>query len=225
MKEGINYVKQTKLRTGRIPDYTFLLPKDERLHMDVKFPLAAHSEYVEASSDDERHEAAKRLRAAVRSHVKSLVEREGYLDEQETIGCVLMFIPNDGVYAAIHEHCRDEADGAMEKGILICSPSTLLAVLVIVRKAMDTFALERSAHEILDVLGTFEAQWGKFTDAITTVSNRADMLRKGVDELMPGGTRRRLMDRQLDTIEHLRESSSMGSGEQRELGAGLTGPP
>lgn len=217
MKEHVNYVKQTKLRTGKIPDYTFLLPKGERLHMDVKFPLAAHSEYVEASSEDERNEAAKKLRVAVRVHVDGLVGRDGYLDSQETVGCVLMFIPNDGVYAAIHEHGRDEADKALEKGVLICSPSTLLAVLVIVRKAMDTFALERSAQEILDVLGSFETQWEKFTDAIATASSRADLLRKGMDELMPGGTRRRMMDKQLDKIDHLRESSALNSDQQEEL--------
>ena len=83
-----------------------------------------------------------------------------------------MFIPNDGLYASIHERCRDETDKALEKGVLICSPSTLLAVLVIVRKAMDTFALERSAQEILGVLGAFETQWEKFTEAIATVSNQ-----------------------------------------------------
>ena len=217
MKENVNYLKQTKLPTGKIPDYTFLLPKDERLHMDVKFPLAAHSEYVEAASESERREATKRLRLAVRSHVNGLVGRDGYLDTQETVGCVLMFIPNDGLYASIHESCRDETDRALEKGVLICSPSTLLAVLVIVRKAMDTFALERSAQEILGVLGAFETQWDKFTEAITTVSNRADLLRRGVDELMPGGTRRRMMDKQLGKIEHLRESSALNSDDREEL--------
>ncbi len=216
MKEGVNYLRQTKLRTGKIPDYTFLLPKEETLHMDVKFPLEAHAEYVNAPSDGARLEATKKLRLAVRSHVTGLVGREGYLDERETIGCVLMFIPNDGVYAAIHEHCQNEIDRALERGVLICSPSTLLAVLVIVRKAMDTFALERSAQEILSVLGAFETQWDKFTDAISTVSNRADLLRRGVDELMPGGTRRRMMDRQLDKIDDLRESNALNSGQDEE---------
>ena len=220
MKENVNYLKQTKLPTGRIPDYTFLLPKGERLHMDVKFPWAAHSEYPEAASESERHAAAKKLRLAVRDHVNCLVGRDGYLDSQEAVGCVLMFIPNDGLYASIHEGCRDETDHALEKGVLICSPSTLLAVLFIVRKAMDTFALERSAQEILGVLGEFETQWDKFTAAITTVSNRADLLRKGVDELMPGGTRRRVMDRQLGKIEHLRESSALNSDRCEEPEAG-----
>ena len=217
MKEGISYLRQTKVASGRVPDYTFLLPKNEKLHMDVKFPLAAHAEYLEASSDGVRNEAARKLRQAVRSDVSSLVGREGYLDPQETIDCVLMFIPHDGVYAAIHEHCRDEVDRALEQGVLICSPSTLLAVLVIVRKAMDTFALERSAQEILEVLGTFETQWDKFTEAIETVSGRADSLRKSVDQLMPGGTRRNMLEKQLEKINLLRESNALKSDDREEL--------
>ena len=217
MKENVNYLKQTKLPTGKIPDYTFLLPKDEKLHMDVKFPLDAHSAAVEAASESERQKATKRLRLAVRSHVDELVGRDGYLDSQETVGCVLMFIPNDGLYASIHEKCGDVTDKALEKGVLICSPSTLLAVLVIVRKAMDTFALERSAQEVLAVLGKFQTQWDKFTAAITTVANRADLLRKGVDEIMPGGTRRSMMDKQIGQIERLRESNALNTDNREEL--------
>ena len=67
------------------------------------------------------------------------------------------------------------------------------------------------------MLGAFETQWDKFTEAITTVSNRADLLRRGVDELMPGGTRRRMMDKQLGKIEHLRESSALNSDNREEL--------
>ena len=221
MKEGISYLKQTKLPSGKVPDYTFLLPKSEKLHMDVKFPLSAYSEYLDASSNNVRDEAVRKLREAVRKDVTSLVGREGYLDSQETIDCVLMFIPHDGVYAAIHEHCRDQVDGALEQGVLICSPSTLLAVLVIVRKAMDTFALERSAQEILDVLGTFETQWSKFTEAIETVSSRADSLKRSVDQLMPGGTRRNMLEKQLGKIDHLRESRALNSDDREELEAGL----
>ena len=35
--EGINYVKQTAQDNG-IPDFTFFLPKDKKVNMDVKFP-------------------------------------------------------------------------------------------------------------------------------------------------------------------------------------------
>jgi len=38
--EGVNYIKQKKLAsTTTKPDFTFLLPNDNKINMDVKFPL------------------------------------------------------------------------------------------------------------------------------------------------------------------------------------------
>ena len=37
--EGTSYLKQTKLASGGVPDYTFPLPTGHVVHMDVKFPI------------------------------------------------------------------------------------------------------------------------------------------------------------------------------------------
>lgn len=37
------------------------------------------------------------------------------------------------------------------------------------RQAVDNFRLERTAGEILNVLATFEKQWGDFTDKMTAL--------------------------------------------------------
>ena len=51
--EGVNYRKQHAIATG-IPDFTFLLPDDLCLHMDVKFPLDNYLRYLEAEGDIEQ---------------------------------------------------------------------------------------------------------------------------------------------------------------------------
>ena len=45
----------------------------------------------------------------------------------------------------------------------MCSPLTLFAVLAVVRQAIDSFRTERTASEILDVLGGFREQWDAFS--------------------------------------------------------------
>ena len=46
--EGINYLKQKSLETSQSrPDYTFLLPQNLKLNMDVKFPLDNYLHYLE----------------------------------------------------------------------------------------------------------------------------------------------------------------------------------
>lgn len=221
LKEGVSYVKQTTISSGGRPDYTFLMPKNEKLHMDVKFPLDAYARYVEADSDGDRREAAKEFKGALRGHIGALSRREGYMASRDTLDCVLMFIPNDSVYAFIQEDdgCRALSAEALSKGVLICSPSTLLAVLVIVRKAMDTFALQRSSDQVLESLGEFQKEWGKFAAAIDTVKGRLDTLENGVQQLLPGGTRRNVLERQLDAIERLRAMSGSDSRQAQQLAA------
>jgi len=53
--ENVNYRKQRALDTGRgIPDYTFFLPNNLLLHMDVKFPLDNYVRFCDATTDLER---------------------------------------------------------------------------------------------------------------------------------------------------------------------------
>jgi DNA recombination protein RmuC len=157
--EGVNYRKQTTLAGAGRPDYTFLLPNGLVMHMDVKFPLDNYVRNLEADNDVERARYRDQFLRDVRDRVKELTAR-GYLDAaDETVDCLLLFIPNEQVYAFVQEHDRDAIDDAMRKKIVLCSPLTLYAVLAVVRQAVDNFRLERTSNEILGLLHDFSLQW------------------------------------------------------------------
>lgn len=203
--EGVNYRKQETTAAGTRPDFTFLLPDGQRLHMDVKFPLESYARHLEAESELEERQAIKDFGRAVRAHIKQIAAREAYRDAATTVGYVLMFIPNDGVYAFIHEHCREVFDEALGSQVVICSPSTLFAMLSLVRQAMDTVSLERSSREILDHLACFAEQWQKYSEQFDLVGRHLDRLTGAFDEL--SGTRSRQLEKQLDRIEDLKQRS------------------
>ena len=203
--EGVNYLKQETTAAGTRPDFTFLLPNGQRLHMDVKFPLESYARHLEAESELEERQAIKDFGRAVRAHIKQIAAREAYRDAATTVGYVLMFIPNDGVYAFIHEHCREVFDEALGSQVVICSPSTLFAMLSLVRQAMDTVSLERSSREILDHLACFAEQWQKYSEQFDLVGRHLDRLTGAFDEL--SGTRSRQLEKQLDRIEDLKQRS------------------
>ena len=203
--EGVNYLKQKPTAAGTRPDFTFLLPDGQMLHMDVKFPLEGYARYLDAPSDLEKQEALRNFGAAVRRHVKDLANREAYKESITTVGYLLMFIPNDGVYAFLHEHHRDVFDDALEARVVICAPSTLFAMLSLVRQAMDTIALERSSQEILDHLSCFSDQWQRYIDQFDLVKRHLGRLNTAFDELST--TRRRQLERQLDRIEEIKNRS------------------
>ena len=209
MVEGVSYRKQKTTSAGTRPDFTFLLPDGQVLHMDVKFPLEAYARYVEASTDLERQKALRDFGTAVKGHVRALACREAYKDPAATVGYVLMFIPNDGVYAFIHDHHRGVFDEALDSRVVICSPSTLFAMLALVRQAMDTLAMERSSREILDHLACFADQWQRYVDQFGLVGRHLGRLNSAFEDLST--TRRNQLERQLDRIEELKNRSGQES--------------
>ena len=53
--EGINYLKQQAADSaGNRPDYTFMMPNNLKLNMDVKFPLDNYMKYIDTDSETDR---------------------------------------------------------------------------------------------------------------------------------------------------------------------------
>jgi DNA recombination protein RmuC len=211
--EGISYRKQSATAAGTVPDFTFMLPGDRVLHMDVKFPVDNYLRYLEASSERERDQHAIAFVRDVRARVRELSGRV-YIDPDGTLDEVLLFIPNEAVYAFAHQHDRDLLDVALQQKVVLCSPSTLFSVLAVIRQAVEQTRLQRTSDEILACLAAFEQQWGKFSDALDKVGRGLDTVRRSWDDL--AGTRRRQLERQLDRVGELRTRRGLG----RDEGAG-----
>lgn len=221
MVEGVTYRKQTGIAGGAIPDVTFLLPGGRHLHMDVKFPVDNYLRHLEATTDAERDATAKAFLRDVRSRVKELSGR-GYIDPDATLDEVLLFIPNESVWAFIHEQDPQLIDTALGQKVVLCSPVSLFAVLAVIRQAVEQTRLARTSDEILQCLSAFRQQWTKYADAVDVVEKRFASVQKGFDELT--GTRRRQLERQLDRVEDLRNQRglpelppALGDGEGEAL--------
>ncbi len=200
--EGVNYRPQVTTRSGTRPDITFLLPGDQVVHMDVKFPLGRYLSMLEATSEADREAERTAFLRSVRDRVKELDGR-GYIDAEDgTLDCVLLFIPNEQVYGFVHEHDPSLLDDALARKVVLCSPTTLFAVLAVIRQTVESFALERTSDEILQLLGGFAKQWGAFTDGLDKLGRGLETTQKAYDALST--TRRTQLERQLDRVEELR---------------------
>ena len=200
--EGVSYVKQRATRHGTVPDLTFLLPGGHHLHMDVKFPIANYTRYLDAASDAERDALRGAFLRDVRSRVRELTGR-GYVDPAGgTLDFVLLFLPNEAIYSFVHEHDVALIDDALAQRVVLCSPLTLYAVLAVVRRAGEAAALERTSGEVLAVLGSFTQEWGRFCDSLDKVGRAGDAVERAYGEL--AGTRRRALERPLARVDELR---------------------
>ena len=154
----------------------------------------------------------------MRAKVKELAGRAYTSSDAETVDCVLLFIPNEQLYGFIQEHDAAVLEHALGHKIVMCSPLTLFAVLAVVRQAVDSFRLERTTSEILDVLGSFSKQW----DGVRRPDGHARQAAR--EHRRPrttssSGTRRRQLERQLDRIEDLRTDQALAITRPRADGS------
>lgn len=209
--EGIQYRKQLTIEPGR-PDYTFNLPGETKLYMDVKFPLDNYSLFVSAETDPERDAARKQFLTDVKNHVKGLASRSySESSSDTTIDFVLLFVPNEAVYKFIHEEDSSIINDALNKKLVICSPITLYAVLGVINQATKSFEIEKSAQELMVLLGKFESEWKKFVEQMAKVGKNLDTAKTSFGDLE--GVRQRKLDDAMNKVQDLKRGALGAAGE------------
>lgn len=204
--EGINYLKQ-KTENGGRPDFTFLLPNNLKINMDVKFPLSNYLGYLEAESEIEQNNLKAQFLKDVRKRIKEVTNREYINPSQNTVDYVIVFIPNEQVYTFINEYDRELLDDALKAKVILSSPVTLYAVLAVIRQAVDNFNLERTASEILSLLSEFYNQWEKFKAGMEKMGRRLDDAQREYQDLITTRTNR--LEKPLIKIQNIRESDEL----------------
>lgn len=219
--EGINYKKQREL-SGNRPDFTFLLPRDKTLNMDVKFPFDNYLRYLEAGSEPEKENYKGAFFKDVRERVREVATRDYINPEAQTVDYVLVFIPNEQLYGFILENQTNFIDEALRSKVIPCSPLTLYAILSVIRQGIDNFQLEQGASRMLALMGRFAKQWDEFVKGFEKMGKRIEDAQKEFDTLMT--TRRMQLERPLAQIEELRRQKGIAEGEWA-LGPGPEPPP
>lgn len=205
--EKVNYVKQKATSEGKIPDFTFFLPKNLVLNMDAKFPLDNYMRYLEADNNTEKEKFCKDFLRDAKSRVKEIRGREYINPSGGTVDYVLLFIPNEQVYAFIHEMDSSILDDAIREKVVFCSPVTLFAVLAVIRQAVENFSLEETSNEILELIGNFKKQWGLFQKSVEILGTRLDGVHKAYDDMT--GVRKRQLEKPLAKMDEIRAARGL----------------
>jgi DNA recombination protein RmuC len=141
------YTLSNKLR----PDCVVFLPDQRPLVIDSKFPLEAVTAYRDAKTDDERKQAAGRLRQDVSKHVSDIAAK--YLIPGETQDMAFMFVPSESMYAELHEEFDDLVQKAFRAKVVIISPSLLMLAIQLVRQTQRDARMREAADQIRDEVG------------------------------------------------------------------------
>jgi DNA recombination protein RmuC len=203
--QDINYYKQKTLQnSAQRPDFTFILPNDQKVNMDVKFPFNNYWLYLETDNPEEKDKYKKMFLKDVKSRIKEITSRDYINPDDNTIDFVIMFIPNEQVYAFINESDNTILDDAIKNKVALCSPLTLFAILAVIRQAIDNFNIERTANQILALMGKFYKQWGMYIGSQDKIGKALEAAQKEYFNLI--NTRRNQFEKILEQIEQLRQS-------------------
>jgi DNA recombination protein RmuC len=141
-----SYEFQFTLSNRTRPDCCIFLPEQPVLVVDAKFPLEAVTAYRSAASDDERKQAAARLRSDVGKHVADIASK--YMIPGETQDVAFMFVPSESVYAELHEEFDDVVQKAFRARVMIVSPMMLMLAIQVVQQMQRDSRMREAATQI-----------------------------------------------------------------------------
>jgi DNA recombination protein RmuC len=162
------YEFQASLANRSRPDCLIRLPGDDRpLVIDAKFPLESFAALREAKSDEQRQQAAKRVRQDLQVHIRDIAEK--YLLPGETQDLALMFVPSEALYADLSEQFEDLVQRAHRTRVLIVSPSLLVMAIQVAQAIVRDAAVRDQARLI-------QVEVGRLMEDVRRVGERATKL-------------------------------------------------
>lgn len=130
------------------PDMIVRMPDQRMLVVDVKTPLDAYLEAVEAKNDSQRKLGLERHAKNVRAHIRMLAAKAYWDQFDESPEFVILFIPGDQFLSAALSEEPDLIEYALSKHIILATPTSFVALLKAVAYGWRQLALADNAQEI-----------------------------------------------------------------------------
>ena len=167
------------------PDMVVRLPGGRAVIVDAKAPLIAYLDASTATDDRERTRLLRAHSKQLRTHVDALA-RKAYWEQLgpgTTPEFVILFLPGEAFFSAALEHDPALLDDSAARGVILATPTTLIALLRAVAfgwrearmadGAREISTLGATLHDRLATLGAHFGELGVALDRAVTSYNRA----------------------------------------------------
>ncbi|MCR4880258.1 MAG: DNA recombination protein RmuC [Bacilli bacterium] len=180
-----------KARDGndvRADAVVFMPEPNKMICIDSKFPFQDYSRIFETNDDEEVTRLVKDFSSSVKKHITAIKDK--YIVEGKTAPEAIMFVPNDGVFAFIHQNCLDAVEYAREQRVILTSPSTLPSILVTINMVRIEVERAKNVREITKQLNRlskdfemFGREWDTFSTQLERATNSREKLDKRVGRI------------------------------------------
>lgn len=171
MIEHCDFTEQTHVRVdgGNLrPDMIVHMPDGRDLVVDVKTPLDAYLDAVDAVSDDLRAIALKQHANAVAERVRELAAKSYWSQFAKSPDFVILFIPGDQFLSAALAESPNLLEDAIRQQVIIATPTSFVALLKAVAYgwrqtalAENAATIRKLAEDLYKRLATFSSHLGR----------------------------------------------------------------
>jgi Uncharacterized protein conserved in bacteria len=187
LREGHEYTRQQSLTAedgARLqPDVIVSLPDEKCLIIDAKLSLKEYERAVSAVDDGTRQAALKAHANSLKAHVRGLSGKNyAGLPGITTVDFVIMFVPVEPAFSAAFETAPTLFTDALSQGVVIASPSTLLALLRTVDHVWRIENQNKNTRQIAELGGKLYDQFALFAESFEDVGERIRKSQEAFDK-------------------------------------------
>ncbi len=154
------------------PDMVVHMPDARDLVVDVKTPLDGYLEALEAQSDELRQQALRKHAQQVETRVRQLASKAYWAQFEHSPEFAVLFLPGDQFLAAALAERPELLEDALKQGVIIATPSTLIALLKTVAYGWRQTAVAQNAAVIRELGQELYRRLGAFTGHLERLGAR-----------------------------------------------------
>jgi DNA recombination protein RmuC len=181
MSPHCDFVEQQSVdvEDGRLrPDLIVHLPGDTQIVIDAKVPLHASFAAMSARSDVEYRAAMAQHASLVRDHINRLSAKEYWKQFEPTPEFVVLFVPGESFFSAALEQDRTLIEDAIDKRVVLASPTTLIALLRAIAYGWKQQLVAENAEKIKDLGKELYDRILKFAEHLSDVAKGLERANK-----------------------------------------------
>lgn len=167
------------------PDVIIKFPDNRNVIIDSKVSLTAYERFVAADDKDVQEKALSDHIISIKNHIKELSEKK-YQDlvDIKSLDFVMMFLPIEPSFLIAIQREPELWNFAYQKGIILISPTNLIAVLKMVSNFWEQDRQNKNVMEIARQSGALYDKFVGFVNDLNDIGNKLDSTKKAFDGAM-----------------------------------------